>query len=104
MDVKTLFGENVRYYRREKALSQAELSELLNISIKHLSAIERGLNFVSVDILEKLACALDVPVFYFFVDKRELFYNDVMLNNIDTVIEQKLVDAIEEIKAEIRKK
>jgi hypothetical protein len=54
--------------------------------------------------LEKLACSVDVPVFYFFVNKREIFYNDVMLNVIDDIIENKLIKVIEEIKSDIRQK
>jgi hypothetical protein len=32
-----------------------------------LSAIERGLNFVSADLLEQLALSLEIPVFFLFV-------------------------------------
>ena len=44
-----------------------------------------------------------VPVFYFFVNKRELFYNEVMLNAIDNIVEEKLAKAIDEIKKDIRR-
>jgi transcriptional regulator with XRE-family HTH domain len=104
MDIKTIFGENLKFYRKEKHLSQEQLSEEVDISVKHLSSIERGLTFVSADLLEKLACSVDVPVFYFFVNKREFFYNDVMLNTIDNIIENKLLRTIEEIKLDIRQK
>ena len=104
MDVKIIFGENLKFYRKAKYLSQEQLSEQVEISVKHLSSIERGLTFVSADLLGKLAFSVDVPAFYFFVDKREFFYNDVMLNTIDNIIENKLIKAIEEIKADIRQK
>ena len=104
MDIKTVFGENLKFYRKEKHLSQEQLSEKVDISVKHLSSIERGLNFVSADLLEKLAFSIDIPVFYFFVNKREFFYNDVMLNTIDVIIEKQLIRTIEEIKSDIRKK
>ena len=104
MDIKTIFGENLKFYRKAKHLSQEQLSEKVDISVKHLSSIERGLTFVSADLLEKLACSVDVPVFYFFVNKREFFYNDVMLNTIDNIIENKLLKTIEEIKSDLRQK
>ena len=104
MDIKTIFGENLKYYRKANQLSQEQLSEKVDISVKHLSSIERGLNFVSADLLEKLACSVNVPVFYFFVNKRDFLYNDVMLNTIDSIIENKLIKTIEEIKMDIRKK
>jgi transcriptional regulator with XRE-family HTH domain len=104
MDIKTIFGGNLKFYRKAKQLSQEQLSEKVDISVKHLSSIERGLTFVSADLLEKLAYSVDVPVFYFFVNKKEIFYNDVMLNVIDDIIENKLIKAIEEIKSDIRQK
>jgi len=103
MDMKTVFGKNLKFYRKAKNLSQEQLSEKVNISIKHLSSIERGLTFVSVDLLEKLALSVNVPVFYFFVNEKEVFCNDVMLNTIDSIIERNLNKIAEEIKSDIRK-
>jgi transcriptional regulator with XRE-family HTH domain len=104
VDVKTIFGENLKFYRKAKHLSQEQLSEKVDISVKHLSSIERGLTFVSADLLGKLACSVEVPLFYFFVNKREIFYNEVMLNTIDKVVENRLINAIEEIKSDIRQR
>ena len=104
MDVKSYFGENLKFYRKEKKLSQEELSEKVDISVKHLSAIERGLTFVSAELLEKLSMALEIPVSYFFVKEKEIFYNEIMLSPIDRIIEKCLIKTIEEIKKEIRKR
>jgi transcriptional regulator with XRE-family HTH domain len=102
MNVKTYFGENLKFYRKERHLSQEQLSEKVDISVKHLSSIERGLTFVSADLLEKLAVSVEVPVFYFFVNEKEVFYNDAMLNTIDRIIEKNMIKTIEEIKSDIR--
>jgi transcriptional regulator with XRE-family HTH domain len=102
MDIKSIFGKNLKFYRKAKCLSQEQLSEKVDISVKHLSSIERGLNFVSADLLEKLAFSVDVPVFYFFVNMREFYLNDAMLNTIDNIIEKQLFKAIEIIKSDIR--
>ncbi|GHT66170.1 hypothetical protein FACS1894110_09400 [Spirochaetia bacterium] len=101
MDVKTSFGENLKFFRREKRLSQEELSEKVDISVKHLSAIERGLNFVSADLLEHLAISLEIPVFFFFVNDRNIIYNDRLLGAVDGIIEKHLIKTIEDIKADI---
>jgi transcriptional regulator with XRE-family HTH domain len=103
MDIKTIFGENLKFYRKAKYLSQEQLSEKVDISVKHLSSIERGLTFVSADLLEKLSVSVDIPTFYFFVNKREFIYNEAMLNIIDRIIEKQLIKAIDEIKSDIRK-
>ena len=101
MNVKSVFGENLKLYRKAKKLSQEQLSEKVDISVKHLSSIERGLNFVSADLLEKLAVSVEIPVFYFFVNERDVFCNDAMLNTIDRIIEKHLIKTIEEIKSDI---
>jgi transcriptional regulator with XRE-family HTH domain len=103
MNIKAVFGENLKLYRKAKKLSQDQLSEKVDISVKHLSSIERGLTFVSADLLEKLAFTVEVPVFYFFVNEKEVFCNDSMLNTIDRIIEKNLIKTIEEIKLDIRK-
>jgi transcriptional regulator with XRE-family HTH domain len=101
MNVKASFGQNLKIYRREKCLSQEQLSEKVDISIKHLSAIERGLTFVSAELLEKLSASLEIPIYYLFVKNAEISYNDAMLNTIDRIIEKHLMKAIEEIIADL---
>jgi len=102
MEIKAVFGKNLKHYRKVKCLSQEQLSEKVGISVKHLSAIERGLTLVSADLLEKLATSVEIPVFFFFVDNEEFFYNDAMLDVIDRIIEKQLIKTIEEIKLDIR--
>jgi transcriptional regulator with XRE-family HTH domain len=102
MNVKTSFGENLKFYRREKKLSQEQLSEKADISVKHLSAIERGLTFVSADLLERFSQALEIPVFYFFIKNHELFYNEAMIHALDRIVEKHLIKTIEAIKADMR--
>jgi transcriptional regulator with XRE-family HTH domain len=101
MDVKIVFGENLKFFRKEKRLSQEELSDILDISVKHLSAIERGLNFVSADLLGQLALSLEIPVFFLFVNDREIIHNDRLLGAIDRIVEKHLTKTIKDIKAEI---
>ena len=103
MDVKSVFGKNLKLFRKSKNLSQEQLSEKVDISVKHLSSIERGLTFVSADLLEKLAFSVEVPVSYFFVNEGENFYNNAIFDAIDRVVEKHLIRAIEEIKSDLRK-
>jgi transcriptional regulator with XRE-family HTH domain len=101
MSVKSSFGRNLKLYRKEKQLSQEELSEKVDISVKHLSAIERGLTFVSADLLEKLSTCLEIPIFFFFINDKEIYYNGNQLDLIDKIIEENLLKTIEAIKSEI---
>jgi transcriptional regulator with XRE-family HTH domain len=102
MNVKSSFGENLKRYRKENRLSQEQLSEKLGISVKHLSAIERGLTFVSAELLEKLSKSLEIPISLFFTKDPEIFCNDSLLNTMDRIIEKHLIKAIEDIKLDIR--
>jgi transcriptional regulator with XRE-family HTH domain len=102
MGVKSYFGENLKFYRKEKSLSQEQLSEILDISVKHLSAIERGLTFVSAELLEKLSICLDIPIFLFFVNNRKFLVDGTVLDTIDKIIEEHLIRVIEEIRLDIR--
>jgi transcriptional regulator with XRE-family HTH domain len=102
MNVKAFFGENLKLYRKEKLLTQEQLSEKVSISVKHLSAIERGLTFVSAELLEKISLTLEIPISFFFMNNKEIFYNDNMLDAIDRIIEKHLIKTIDEIKADIR--
>jgi len=51
MNVKAIFGANLKAYRKEKKLSQEQLSEKVDITAKHLSEIERGIVFASASSL-----------------------------------------------------
>jgi transcriptional regulator with XRE-family HTH domain len=102
MDIKRLFGLNLKRYRKEGRLSQEELSEKVDISVKHLSKIERGLTFVSADLLEKLSYSLGVSVARLFCKENENIYDDNVLKRFDRITEKHLIRAMEGIKGDIR--
>jgi transcriptional regulator with XRE-family HTH domain len=102
MDIKASFGANLKYYRKKKRLSQEQLSEKVEISVMHLSKIERGLTFVSADLLEKLSANLDISVARLFCTENEKIYDDDVLRKFDRITEKHLIRAIEGIKGDIR--
>lgn len=53
-------GNRIREARKKKKLSQAELSELLNISPSHMSDIENGKTNIGLDIFMRLTEVLQV--------------------------------------------
>lgn len=63
---KELLGARIKELRKTRGMSQEELSEKVNIDPKHLSRIEVGRGFPSLDTLEKLADALNVELKDFF--------------------------------------
>ncbi|MGH7976168.1 MAG: helix-turn-helix domain-containing protein [Limisphaerales bacterium] len=55
-------GEAVRYYRKRAKLSQEKLAEKANLSTVFISHIERGVENVSMDAVQRIAKSLGVQV------------------------------------------
>jgi transcriptional regulator with XRE-family HTH domain len=98
MNVKGVFGKNLKYYRKEKKLSQEQLSENVDITAKHLSEIERGIVFASAGLMEKLAENLDIPIFAFFLTDNTIYYDNIMLARIEKEIIQNIEYTMNNIK------
>jgi transcriptional regulator with XRE-family HTH domain len=98
MNVKDVFGKNLKYYRKEKKLSQEHLSEKVDITVKHLSEIERGIVFASSSLIEKLAENLNIPIFAFFLTDNSIYYDNVMLDRIEGAIIQNIECTMDNIK------
>jgi len=56
------FGEHLRVLRKARGLSQAQLGERADMNDKYLGEIERGEGNPSLDVLQKLAKALDIDL------------------------------------------
>ena len=102
MEVKALFGLNLKRFRKKIHLSQDQLAEKVDISVKHLSKIERGLTFVSADLLERLSGNLGVSIAQLFCMENEII-DDNVLKKFDRITEKHLIRAMEGIKGDIRK-
>ena len=61
IDYKSL-GRRICYYRKQKGLTQAAFSELLDVSESYISQIERGISKVSLTRLDKIADVLEVDI------------------------------------------
>ncbi len=55
-------GLNISYYRKEQHLSQIQLAEKIDISRTHMSRIENNDCAVSLDVIFRIAKALNIPV------------------------------------------
>jgi transcriptional regulator with XRE-family HTH domain len=102
MGVKSIFGANVKYYRKKMNLSQEELSEQLEITPKHLSTIETGAVFVSADLLERFTKKLGISAAALFYTVEEKSVDDSMLTIIDQIVDRELAKIADTIKLDIR--
>ena len=63
---KKLLGMRIKELRKTRGLSQDQLSEKIGIDSKHLSRLEVGRSFPSLDTLERLTNVLQVELKDFF--------------------------------------
>ena len=61
-EIAVQLGQRIRALRRERGVSQEELSFKAGISAAHLGQIERAVKKPTVETIGKLAAALEVPV------------------------------------------
>lgn len=58
--INRLFGERVRALRVAEGLTQEKLAERVGVHFTYISQIERGVTNCGIEIVEKIALALDV--------------------------------------------
>ena len=68
MNLKKLIGARIQKLRKQKGLTQDELSERVNISSKYLSSIERGKENPTLNTFISIAEELSVDIEEFFTE------------------------------------
>ncbi|MGN0516002.1 helix-turn-helix domain-containing protein [Eubacterium sp.] len=63
-DYKQGMGLRIKDKRKNLKLTQEEIAEMLDISVKHFSEVERGLTGLSIENLIKLSNILGVSIDY----------------------------------------
>ncbi len=62
MMYRLIFAQNVRQIRRLKEISQEELAHLAGVSRIYIGEVERGGRNVTIDVMSRIANALDMPL------------------------------------------
>jgi transcriptional regulator with XRE-family HTH domain len=62
MDIKRRFGIRIKELRKQNGLSQEKLANIAEIDRTYLPTIEKGERNVSIEVVERLAKALNVKV------------------------------------------
>ncbi len=63
---KELLGARIRELRKTRGLSQERLAEMIDVEPRHMSRIEGGKSYPSLDRLERISHALKAPLKEFF--------------------------------------
>jgi transcriptional regulator with XRE-family HTH domain len=66
-NLKQLLAVNLKQARLKLGLTQAKLAEKINVSTQYLAMIELGRKFPSLDVLERLAAALEIDTLDLFI-------------------------------------
>lgn len=80
----------MKFYRKKEGLSQAALAEKAGTAANYIALIEVGKNFPSLQMLEKIANALNV-------DALDLFDKNCFSLVDSKTLEQKLINSITEV-------
>jgi transcriptional regulator with XRE-family HTH domain len=61
-DIQKIIGINIAKIRQSKNLTQIALGDLLDIERQSINRIEKGRTNISIHLLYKIACALEVKI------------------------------------------
>jgi transcriptional regulator with XRE-family HTH domain len=94
---KEKFGKFVAGIRKEKGMTQKDLSEKLHVSDKAVSKWERGLSFPDISILEPLSEAMDVSVLEMLRGERMEEEKTLSIEEAEAVLDHSISISEEEI-------
>jgi transcriptional regulator with XRE-family HTH domain len=66
MKLRKIFSENVRKFRLERKLSQEDFAEMTGLHRTYIGSVERCERNITIDVMEKIANALNIPIADFF--------------------------------------
>ena len=72
MKLRKIFIDNLKKIRKEKKISQMRIAELCETSTSYIGEIEIGKKFPSVEMIEKLANALNIKACELFMEDYSL--------------------------------
>jgi len=88
MNIKGIFGENLRTVRKKKGLTQEQFAEVLGTSLNHIANMERGEKFVSAELLETICETLKVSPSALFYSPELVSIDNSVLSKIDKIIDE----------------
>lgn len=62
MDIKQIFGNNIKHYREKKGLTQQQLADLTGLNRVYITDVEGGKRNVTLDIMAKFSAGLGVKI------------------------------------------
>ena len=103
-NLKDIFAHNLKKKRQNCGFSQAKLAEMVNVSTHHIATIETARNYPTLDLVERLANALNIEIYELFInplsppEEMERLYQTVAKN-----IENLISETIEKTLSDMQK-
>ena len=100
-NILEISAKNLRDNRRKCGLTQSKLAEMADISTHYIALIELARNIPKVEVIERLANALDIELYELFVENhspaKELErLRDDMMVEIKKTITETVIDTVRE--------
>ncbi|MGN0521925.1 MAG: helix-turn-helix domain-containing protein [Eubacterium sp.] len=88
-DYKQSMGLRIKNKRKNLKLTQEEIAEMLDISVKHFSEVERGLTGLSIENLIKLSNILGVSIDYIVKGEADKDKWNCIISDLQNIPEDK---------------
>jgi transcriptional regulator with XRE-family HTH domain len=88
-----IIGEKLRILRERKDMSQGDIEKRTGLLRRYISRVENGHTVPSVDTLEKMTRALEVPMYRLFTDDGRIDKPNIPLSKAGTISQNKKQDA-----------
>lgn len=96
MDIKKIFGQNLKKYRKALGYTQMQLAEKINVDQKHISFIESGNSFPSPALIAKISETLNIHPKRFF-DTEDKISIETLKKDIYKIVENLSYDDVSKV-------
>ncbi len=79
-----VIGDKLKELRATKKLSQGDIEQRTGLLRCYISRVESGHTVPSVDTLEKMARALEIPMYRFFTDDAHVKKPNIPISKVET--------------------
>jgi transcriptional regulator with XRE-family HTH domain len=98
-NLREILAHNLKKKRRKCGFSQAKLAEMVNVSTHHIATIETARNYPTLDLVERMANALNIEIYELFInplsppEEMERLYQ-IVANDIKKVVAEAVEKAV----------
>ncbi len=88
MDLRSVFIANIKKYRKNLNLSQMNLADKVGTSTSYIGEIEIGKKFPSIEMIQKIADALNISPFKLFMSEDDLYKKQFSKKESEKLIQE----------------